>query len=300
MSKPISLFEANRYRAQCIAEHCASRLPDPGLWAGYTKHEELVGELRFHDQINYWRRGSPHAVLVFRQPTMTDIKEVDWGKPETVSSDIIERYNSTIKIDKAVHYTDTITHTFSKTRSLLEAAKVGAEVSIKTALAAEYAGVKGSVEVAARISAEYSRQWGTSETQTDTVQRALDVQGPITVNYEAVRSIDKMQRQITAIADFTYGISLIDETGAGVNPPRIFLNWASYGEFLSVVDGLAPANHMVGPPGHQSMQPMPLYHEFLNRHVTAAEREELGKPSDAKVQFTVEYDNVNSQNITIL
>ena len=299
-SGKISLFEANRPRAQLIAAHCAKRLANPGLWAGYTAAEPLEGELRSANQINYWRRSSPHAVLVFWRPTLTDIKEVDWGEPITLERNVVERYSSTLRIEKAVHYTDTISHTFSKTRSLLEAAKVGAEVAIKAGLEAEYAGVKGSLEVSAKITAEYSRQWGTTEVQSDTVTRNLDVQGPISLDYEAVRSLDKMQRQITSRADFSYSIGLIDETGAGVNPPRIYLVWQSWEEFLAVVNRLAPHYRTVGPQGRERVEETPLYREFMDQPLSAEEITELTKPSDAEVSFLVEYDNVVSQDIKIV
>ena len=44
MSSQIGVWEALRPRAQLIAEAIASRLPDPGLWRGYTADEPLQRE----------------------------------------------------------------------------------------------------------------------------------------------------------------------------------------------------------------------------------------------------------------
>ena len=293
----MSLFEANRPRAQMIAAMCAERLPEPGLWAGYTAQERLVGELRRVDQINYWRASAPQAVVVMWNPVMNDLKEVDWGEEQIIESNVIERYASTILLEKPIVYKESVSHTFSKTRTLLEQAKVGAEAAVKASVGAEYAGAKGSLEVSAKIYAEYQRQWGEEAHVSDTVSRDIEVQGPITLSYEAERAVNKTQRLITARTDFTYAIGLIDETGAGVNPPRIYHTWQSWQEFLAVVKGLAPRTRA---DRNGNPQDVPMYHEFLNRPLQAHQLDQLERPTDGEISFLVEYDNVLHQDIKVI
>ena len=301
MSNEISLVEANRPRAQLIAELCAARIHDPGLWGGYTAQEPLVGELRWSEQIDYWRAGNPKAVLVLRKPVMSDIKEIDWGEEQIIQSNVTERYSSSIELAAGVEYDETISHTFTKTRSLLEQAKVGAEVAIKATVGAEYSGVKAGLEVAAKIYAEYQRAWGETEEHSNTVSRHVKITGPVTLNYEAVRSLNKTQRLISAYTDFTFSISLIDETGAGVNPPRMFLDWQSWEEFLAITKGLAPrSRELTWGDGRKVMTDTPLYGEFLHSPPTSEQMTLLERPTEGKISFLCEYDNVLAQDIKIV
>lgn len=293
----ISLFEANRHRAQLIAAHCVERMPFVGLWGGYTYDEDLVGELTFSNLITYWRKSSPMAKLVMWEPKISDIKEVDWGEEKILESNVIERYSDEIIFDKEIDYEEELSYTFSETRTLLEQAKVGAEAAIRGLVSGSYSGVKAELEVSAKITSEYSRQWGKSVEVDNTVKQDIKIKGPITIKYEAERSIDKLQRHVIAKTDFEYSIGMIDETGAGVNPPRIDLEWRSWQEFLALVKGEAPRSYVINRGGHDIEKENPLYHEFLNNPLSKKELKRLEKSSKGKVSFLVEYDNVVHQHI---
>ena len=299
MSK--NLVEVNRGRAQLVAELCASRIAQPNLWRGYTRDEELCGELRRQSQIHFWRKDSPQAVLVLENPTMHDIKEVDWGDEVITESNVVERYKDSIHIGKDVEYDEEVSHTFSKTRSLLEQAKIGAEAAIRGLVGGEYAGAKAEVEVSAKISAEYSKQWGEQDQITDTITRDVKVHGPIDLEYEAVRSIDRAQRKITAKTDFEYAIGLIDETGAGQNPPRIYYWWESFLEFISIIEGTAPrTKDWTRGDGVVMTMDVPMYNEFRDDPLSGQQIHQLKKVPTGKTVFIVEYDNVIGQKINII
>ena len=287
MNRPISLFEANQKKAQAFAAAITSRLPNAGLWTGYCADEPLVGELRFANQINYWRRDHPQAVLAFYDPVMHDIKEVDWGEETVVHANVQERYVTHVSESKPVEYMETVSHTFAKTRSLLESAKVGIELAVKESLSGDYAGVKGELDVSEKITAEYNRQWGEQSTESDTITRQLKVPPNTSVEFEAIRSLNKTQRTVSARTDFEFGtIKFIDETGAGANPPRIMLQWLSWMEFLAVGQGVASADKF-------------MYHEFINNRLTDTELAVLTAPSDQLVSRLIEYDNVIESDIRI-
>ena len=296
-----NLVEVNRGRAQLIAALCAMRLPAPNLWSGYMQDEQLEGELRRETQIHYWRKDNPMAVLVLENPTMHNIKEVDWGDEVITQNNVVERYKDSIHIGKDVEYDEEVSHTFSKTRSLLDQAKVGAEAAIRGLVGGEYAGAKAEVEVSAKITAEYSRQWGEQDQTTDTITRDIKVHGPIDLEYEAVRSIDRAQREITAKTDFEYAIGLIDETGAGENPPRIYYWWESFLEFMSVVEGTAPrTKDRDRGDGVIITEDVPMYNEFRDIPLLNHQIHQLKNTPTGKTTFTVEYDNVIGQKINIL
>ena len=293
MSNEISVFKALKRRAELIAGHCAPRLPVPTAWEGYTSDETLTGELRYQGLVAYWRVAKPQAVLVFRDPVMNDMKNVDWGEEQVVQSNVVEKYSNKILFEKEIDYKEEISHTFSKTRTLLEQAKVAAEEAVRGLASVEESGIKVELEVSVKLQEEYSRQWGETDTQSDTVTRDVEIKGPIALTYEATREIDKTQRLITAQTDFSHDVELIDETGAGEAPPLIHIFWRSWPEFLAVAKGLAPSHHEDG-------QPTGLYRGFMDNPLSDSELEELEQPTKGNISFLAEYDNVIRQDIKVI
>ena len=288
MKNEISLVEANLDRAKLIAQAISRRVPIYNEWLDYDMSEGLHGELVKDNIITYWRPGhrgnGRDALITFTDPVLSDITEVDWGIPITVESDVIERYSDIIKNESEASYDEDVSHTFSKTRSLQEAFKIGAELAIKTTAGVEYSGVKAGVELSAKLTAEYNRQWGEDTTTTDTIKRSIHVPDHTTVNYEAVRSVDKETRQITAKCNFDYAVQFVSAPGS---PPLVHLNWGSLEEFLSVAKGFASREHEG-------------YEMFINNRLSDKAIEEIQAPSGKTVQWIAEYDNVNSQKITII
>ena len=294
-----SLIDANMPRAAMVAELCAdrmSRVGRGGAWDGYRASEGLEGVLVQDGLMRYARPGTgapgypEFAVLFFRGPKLTDIKEVDWGEEIPVKQDVIERHKSSIQKIKGVEYDDTISHTFSKIVTLTQAFKIGAEIAIKAFFKASYSGVEGGAEISAKLTAEYSRQWGETEEHTDTVTRHLRLppEFEADIHYEAVRSVDKVQRQIKAVSNMDYDISFV--SGPLVPPanhPLIEMNWGSLEEFISVGKGFAAADKA-------------MYGEFMDKKLTPDEIERLRALGEQSVEFMTNYDKVNSQEIRIL
>ena len=292
-----SLIDANLERAAYIAELCARRAENVGTvgaWHGYRASEGLEGILVRDDILRYARPGSDNgdqfADIFFHEPKLTDVKEVDWGKETPVEKDVIERYHSSITKIKGVEYDDKIQHTFSKIVTLMESFKIGLELAIKAYFEASYSGVKGGAEVSAKITAEYNRQWGTTETHTDTVERDLilpvDFEGDI--DYEATRSIDKVQRQIKAVSNMDYRIGFVSgPTIPPENRPYYDHTWASIEEFISVGMGYASAEKS-------------MYKPFMVMKLTQDEIDRVRELGEQSVEFMTKYDKVNNQEIRIL
>ena len=294
MSEPKSLIDANLERAIYMAEILARRVESigtSGAWHGYQASEGLNG-VRIRDNIlRYDRPGygpdtATPAALTFFDPKFTDAVHVDFGEERVVQKDVIERYRDTITKIKGVAFTDKITHTFSATQTLQQALKVGAEEAIEGG----FSEAGASVKVSAKLTEEYQRQWGDSETHSDTVERTLvlpeDFEGDI--NYEAVRSTDKVERTITATANMDYGISFVSGPTMGPNNYPYYLHhWDSLEQFIEVGKGFASAERA-------------LFDAFMAMKLTDEEIEHVRKIGEQSVEFDANYDNVQSQEIRIL
>ena len=303
----ISLVEALTPRACKVAEEVAGRLHDAGLWAGYRADEGLIGELRLSTLLTFHRPHQPHAVLVFRNPQMVGMREVDWGEAVILEANVGERYASHILLDKAVKYKEAIEHEFSKARTLWQQVTAGLEATLRVG---GEVGTEGGIhgvtakvyaELTARIYGEYQRNWGESTTETNKVSRELEVEGPIRIDYEAVRSMNREQRTIRADCDYEHTVELIDETGAGENPPKIQLICPSWGSFRSVIQGFAPRHYEIEhETGKKELVETAFYDEFLRRPIRDAELEKLSAPAKGATELLVEYDNVLTQDIKVL
>lgn len=286
-----NLFQANKRRAVLIASLCASRLDAVGrysMWQGYECGQDLDGQLRTDTLIQYQRHNDDpenYTRLFFHNPTLTEVETVDWGEEVKLQTDVIERFREPIQKVKGIAYEDTIKHTFSKTTSLQEAFKVGAKLAIETYFKASYSGVEGGAKVSAELSAEYSRQWGEQTTVTDSVERHIslpaDYEG--SVIYEAVRSVDKVQRHITATSNLDYKIEFV----SGPKPEPVHATWESVDEFIAVATGAAASTHA-------------LYDVFIDNRISDNEADALKQAGVQSIAFLADYDNVQSQEIRIV
>ena len=300
-----SLTEALMPRAVDVAELLSDRLPDAGLWTNYRKAEGLNGELKFDNLIEYHRPGFPKAKLVFRNPEMNDAKQVDRSEPVVLEANVDQRFRSHMVLSEPVTYSKTLSHTWGKTRTLDEQVKAGAEATVKAGLSGGAAGITATGEIGAKIYAEYLRRYGATETQSDTISDSFYfalteddlAQGPKVIDYEATRQLNREQRKISADCDYEHTVELIDETGAGVNPPRIQLVSNSWLDFQEVLQGFASAYTTWG---DGRVTPRPFYEEFIHEPVRGERLRLLSAPADGSVQFTVEYDNVINQTIELL
>ena len=285
MDRPVSLIQALRPRAIAVAAVLAPRLPDPGPWTGYRPQEGLTGRLRRPQDrgytlvCEYSRPGHPGADLQFGFLVMTDIKEEHRSDPIIVRKNVIERYQDVIKFAKPIEYSEVIRHTFSRTVTEQEASKTAWEVAAKASLGVEFSGVKASLEVSAKYGRELSRQSAQSQTVTDEVTKSIKVTGPVDLTYEAVRSLNREQRIVTARCDFDAKLYF---QAAGP------WEWYTYrSQFLQVAQGLAPDD-------------IEAYQYFIERPPADKEIQNLTAPSDKTVQFVVDYDNVVSQELRVV
>ena len=286
-----SLVDANRKRATMIADACASRLRRRGIetaWWGYDASQGLDGQLRTDTLIQYQRyHDDPqnYTRLFFHNPKLTEVETVDWGEEIPIEKNVIERFREPIQKVKGIAYEDTIEHTFSKTTTLQEAFEIAAKIAIETYFKASYSGVEGGAKVSAELSAKYSRQWGESTTTTNRVERHIslpaDYEGSIL--YEAIRSVDKVQRKIKATSNLDYKIEFI----SGPKPEPVHATWETLDEFLEVARGYASTTHA-------------LYDVFINDPITDAEVDAIKEAGIQTIEFLADYDNVQSQEINIL
>ena len=309
----ISLVEALMPRACNVAEAVTSRMHDAGLWSGYRASEGLIGELKLSTLLSFRRPREEHAVLVFRNPRMTGMRHVDWGHPVILEADIIDRYSSHILLDKPVKYKEVIEYEFSKTRNLAQQIMAGLEATLKVG---GEVGTEGGIhgvtakvyaELSARIYGEYQRQWGESVTTTNKASREIEVEGPIRIDYEAVRSRNREQRTIRADCDYEHTVELIDER-QGIQPdnrPAIQEIVDSWGEFRNVLQGFAPRHKLIertDPDGNKFKESLNVgfYEEFIRNPIRGEALESLSKPAEGAIELLVDYDNVLSQDIKIV
>lgn len=303
----VSLVEALTPRACRVAEEVAGRLHDAGLWAGYRASEGLIGELRLSTLLTFHRPHQPHAVLVFRNPQMVGMKEVDWGEAVVLEAHVIERYASHAMLSKPIHYKQALEYQFSKVQTLGQQVTAGLEATLKVG---GEVGTEGGIhgvtakvyaELTARIYGEYQRQWGSSMSESTKVSTEIEADGPIRIDFEAVRSRNREQRTIRANCDYEHSVELIDETGAGERPPKIQLVCPSWGSFRQVIQGFAPRHYEIEhETGKKELLETAFYNEFLRDPIRDLELERLSAPAKGAIELLVEYDNVLSQDIKVL
>ncbi len=310
----ISLVEALTPRACRTAELLAGRLPDAGLWAGYRAEEGLIAELRYAGHLDFRRRGAPKAVLVFRNAQMVGMRQVEWGEPVVLEANVGQRFSSHILLDQPVRYSKTLSHTFGSVRTLAEQVKAGLEATLKVG---GEAGTQGGIhgvtakvyaELAVKLYGEYQRQWGGSESKSDTVSDQFErtvsppelEDGPVRIDYVANRSLNREESTVRADCDYEHTVELIDETGAGERPPKIQLVCDSWGAFRQVVQGFAPRNYHVEIDGRQERRPTAFYDEFIHDPIRGEALQALSAPARGAIEFMVQYDNVIAQDIKVL
>lgn len=291
MTQPVSLVEALKPRALKILTHITKRMPGRHQWANYHPDEGLTGELRVNPPggvfIEYSRPGHPHAKFLIWKPEMTNIVKVERDEPKIIEAKDPERVVKEIDIGEGTGLQTTLSHTFSKTTSLSQAVKASVEAYTKVSAGGDLAGVKISAEVGLKLYAEYSRTWGESETQSNTESQTLTLNGPRKVRYEATRTLNTEERVVRALTDFDFDIALIDDTkGSPQEPSRIDIG-SSWTSFKQTVRGLSPAEYG-------------FYETFINNKLSQEEFDDMIKPPEYYVEFTVRYDSVVHQTINVI
>lgn len=290
MSRVVSLAEALKPRAALILEAVASRAvsgsyPQPGRFAGYKASEGLSVELERVEAGTFLVCVRPgidssrdSCRMLLSDLRMTDIREVGRSDAVVLESGIVERKRFSVDLKHAIKDSETFEHEFSRTTRFRQAAKQAWEVAAKASLSAEYAGIKGSLEVSGKYGRQYEQESGQSATARDRVSKTFEFTGPIQFEVEAYRAMSRERRIVTARCDFDFGINI--DPGGGF--PGI-ISWDSFrAGFLPVARRTAPRGETY-------------YREFMDRPLADSEIEALERPSDALIQFPVEYDSVETQ-----
>ena len=209
-------------------------------------------------------------------------------------------------LDKPVRYSESIEHEFSKVRTLWEQVTAGLEATLRVGGEVGTQGgihgvtAKAYAELTAKLYGEYQRHWGESTTETNRASRRVEVDGPIRIDYEAVRTLNREERTICADCDYDHSVELIDETGAGERPPRIQLVCESWGAFRQVVQGFAPRHHEVERDGRKELRETAFYDLFIRAPLRGAALDALAAPAKGAIELLVQYDRVLSQDVKVL
>ena len=189
------------------------------------------------------------AVLVFRMPRLVGLRQVKWSDPVVLAENVDQRVRSHILIGQPGELTHKLVATFSKSRTLNEQLKAGFELAAKAGVEAGAQGgihgitAKVYAEISAKLYAEYQRQWGETTTRSNTEETGYTrkvapedlLNGPIKINYEGIRMLNREQRTVRAAGDYEHSVELLDER-QGIQPdnrPAIQLvcpSWAGLPE----------------------------------------------------------------------
>lgn len=287
MSKLVTALEP---KARLIAAILAQRIPMPA-WQGYHTGERLDGQLRTADTVRFWRAVNPNAVLIFGFLRVVDIDGNPTGEDKIVSSDVIERHERLIQFDKPIKYTETVSHTFSRTQTVEEAAKEAWEVGAKASLSLAYGGVTGAFEASAKYGQELAHKASLSETTSDTISKTFELQGPVTARIVAERSTDTIVRDYEASPNIEAKLYFQDHT-EGHSGARAY-EWTDIETFALAAAGESPVDTDYSRFASSS----PSYELFAKRPVADVDIEALRAPLAEPVQFQARYQTVNRQSL---
>lgn len=282
------LIEALEPRARLIAEILAQRITDPGPWSGYQRSEPLVGVLQRVGEIKWQRHGFPNSSMTFGFLKVHGINAQTAGKDQVISSDEIERHEDLFQLEKPVKYSETLRHTFTKTKTVEEATEQAWKVSAKASFEAKYGGIGGSVEAAAEYGQKLSRKVANAETVTDEVTKTIEVQGPVTIRWIAERSTDTLVRKWEANVDLDFKLYWVAGPASGA------WEWSSYRDvFVPAARGEAPVDQSYSIFASSSDS-----HDLFEQHpVSDLDIAELEKPLASPIPFTAGFQTVNRQSI---
>lgn len=274
-------------RARMIADILASRIPDPGPWAGYQRSEPLVGVLQRVGEVKWMRHGQPSSSMTFGFLKVRGISAQAVGRDEVISTDVLERHEDTFDLQKPVHYTEVLRHSFSRTMNVEEATEQAWKVSAKASFSAKYAGIGGSVEAAAEYGQKLSRRVGESVSVSDEITKTIDLQGPVSVRWIAERSTDTLLRKWEAVPDLDFKLYWVGGNSAW--------EWSSFADvFVPAARGEAPVDQSYSIFASSSDS-----HDLFERYpVPDADIALLQAPLATPIPFTAEYQVINRQSIS--
>lgn len=315
MTRPITIPEALRPRAQRIAALLVPRIIDSALvaWAGYTVDEPLEAVLETHDTARFTRPGHPGAELRMGFLTMLAIEEESRDVVQVKTA--VQEERRTVKFNHPIEYETTITHEWGRAstagstqvRTWSEQAKSAWDVGLKASLGVTYSGISAAAEATAKYGEELARQKGGSDTETRsetetenrTQSERLKFVGPIDFTYDARREVITETATVRARVDFDAKIYFRDALAVDDNGHIGGVwEWTTFrSQLVPAARGLAPENMdysvfaSAAPSTHEMFKRLPVPDDELDA---------LALPSDALVEFVVPYERIANESLTIL
>lgn len=307
------LTDTLRPRVQMMAESIANILFENkgyygGTWRGYKQSEMLEATL-VNDTDILWKRKGKKATLWTRgiTPASGDITITD---RTTIATDLIDRYNTHFyvpieedgKPGGVKEITKKISHTFQKLTTHEEAFEQALQIQLEQTLqvgSQQLTFANSILKATEQFKASWQQKYGSSETQSDTVETTITVVPPVNVVYDAVRRREKVEVSVSGVTDFEFAIEFYDDTQIGEAPnvwqtlgwqagperhSRISLGWSSFAEFIRTASGNAPVDRNLAP-------------QYTTRPEADGVIAAL-KKSPTTTEFTYIEDNVNSMDIS--
>ena len=205
-------------------------------WYHVSLSDTFVPEWTSEHEITYRRRGS-RAAVVYKNVQMTNLADVHWGHPVTVSEGQAEEYAIRATVPKNQSIKTRLTHTWGSVTSLAEEASAGLKLASKTTLGYDpplaTGGFKGSEELTAEATASYDRKWGRTDNVQDTIDIELPVNGPFIGTVQARRSKTTLQVSCDVTPEFTGQVKIMDGD-------KELYSWDSFDDLIRVLQGNAP------------------------------------------------------------
>lgn len=290
--KAVSLVDALLPRAVLVAEAYAQRIDLAEAqfegWRGFARDEGLIGTLESPTSVRFLRpRDNPiynHNIQIpllrFYNITMLSLAEKS-RETTVIESNVVEHKEYVFELDKPVKMVKRLSHTFKATIGREHAEKKAWEAGGKASLEVGYGGVKGAVEAFGKYGEDIADRASSAEEHSDTEEEEVTIQGPIDLDWEAYRCMNRERSVVTAAADFDHGIAF-DGPASGM------MAWSSFkADFLPLVKGLAPET-VLG------------YHAFMERRLPWSAIVELDAPLAGIVEFIAESEDVLTQKIRVL
>lgn len=279
----MNLVEANRKRVQLICEIIANRLWAAGgnfggSWRGYKQNERLEGVLLDDTTLAYRRfasagHGVRNAVIFLTGLHLQgDDSDAEYGPEMVKATRVTDRQTFDITVPRGASVSRELTAKFAAVRTRDDAFSEALEVASGQLLRLgnDHTIAGGSLSFEQKLTREYTSRFGQSDSTETTETISVHLTEPGVYHYEGTRTVNDVERNMSAHADYGYGIRLVDETRvndapgptpnfwdtivnwfSGSTPPsptrnRVDMSWGSVAEFIQTLKGLAPANVALG------------------------------------------------------
>lgn len=318
----MNLVEVLKPRAALIGEILANRMNLPeasdynraghvyyggGSWRNYKQSEGLNGVQVNENTVHYRRPSNDKAVLAFTNIRPVSGEHQDYGPEQVIDRNAQDHAEKEITLPAGATFDDTVSFTFSKTTSRLEAYKQSLRTAFEQSLRLTGSLVGAELKAQEELTADFERRYGNDETQSNTVSKHLTLKGPAHVVYRATRSIDRVQHEVTAALNYEHIVSMNDDVqiSSGQPAPTVWDTIASV-----FVPSTAPATRaryswqwstlagLLATISDEGNQQDPFYDLFYQRPEVAGVVDAVrAAPNTMKVKYT--FDRVKTEDSVV-